>query len=433
MILANKTSLKARLCEFAKNKKGTTAIMMAILTPFILSGLAFGTEYGYFQLSKRKLQNTADTAAFAAGTQLRSGLDEDGQRDAALIVAQESGFANGGSDIFLVQSPPLTGAFAGNSGAVRVSITQNFDRYFSGIFSSDDVPITSGATVLVQNGRPACVLSLNPSTSEAINVSGSTDVTLDGCDLAANSISASAIASNGNSANASADCITTVGGVDDPQGAYDLSGPDGCGSPIENAPVSADPYADIPEPSFNSGDCRPSSDLTRNNPRTDNDGVTCYRNVNIGSSDVVLESDHVYIFDDSTITINGNGSLVGDNVTIFLSGNSSLRINGNGTLDITAPTSGTYSGLGIFADRDEPIDLDLSGNNGVSVVGAIYAPNFGSDIDFTGNSSSFTAGQCTQVIGGGRIDFTGSSEFDTDCSNSGTTEILVAQSIDIVE
>lgn len=46
------------------------------VTPIIIGGLAFGAELGGWQLTKRQIQNAAGTAAFAAGTQVRSCMDE---------------------------------------------------------------------------------------------------------------------------------------------------------------------------------------------------------------------------------------------------------------------------------------------------------------------------------------------------------------------
>ena len=47
---------------------GGAAIIMALMTPVIIGGLAFGAEVGGWELTKRQQQNAADTAAFAAAT-----------------------------------------------------------------------------------------------------------------------------------------------------------------------------------------------------------------------------------------------------------------------------------------------------------------------------------------------------------------------------
>ena len=162
------------ISSLLEDRKGTTAITMALISPLIFAGLAFGSEYGYFEHSKRRLQNAADTAAFAAGTQLRSGLGQSEMEYAATLIAEDSGYDNSVGTLTLV-SPPTTGAYAGDNDAVHVTLSQPVDRRFSKIYDSSEFRLTVQSTVLVRNGRPACILSLNPSMDEAVLVSGNTD------------------------------------------------------------------------------------------------------------------------------------------------------------------------------------------------------------------------------------------------------------------
>ena len=74
---------------------GGAAIVMALMTPVIIGGLAFGAEVGGWELTKRQVQNAADMAAFAAGTQVRSGQDDATITAAALAVAEHSGYEGG--------------------------------------------------------------------------------------------------------------------------------------------------------------------------------------------------------------------------------------------------------------------------------------------------------------------------------------------------
>ncbi len=415
--------------RFLHDRHGSTAVMLAIVLPLMIAGLAFGSEYGYFELAKRRLQNAADTAAYAAGTQLRSGLDEAEMAAAALMVAEESGFYDGTGTLALA-SPPVAGAFAGDNSAVHVTLNQPVSRRFSKLFVRSALALSVDATVQVNNGRPACILSLNPSADDAVNVSGSTTVTLSGCDVAANSISSSAVSSNGGAANLEADCISTVGEVDDPGGVFTYNN---CPGPIENAPVTADPYDDVAEPVCLGTYKSPNTFGNGGNPATESEGCWDGPPSNLNISKTVNLNPGAYIFRDVDIKLSGNGQLVGTDVTVFLEGSSSITVTGNATIDIKAPTKGPTAGLALFGARGDEIDMNLSGNTGVSIVGAIYSPNSNSDITYIGNTAGFGAGECTQVIGGGQVTFSGNSEFDTDCSNSGTRDIMAAQSILIVE
>ena len=417
--------LFVRLQAFWQDRSGAAAIVMALLLPVLLGGLAFGAEAGFWGLQKRKLQNAADFAVYSAAMQKKAGITNTSSlRAVGLAVATEGGYKLGSSGMTLV-SPPTSGAYVGNGSAVQLSLDHTIKRSFSSIFSSTPVAFTVRATALIGGGEPACVLALDPSASGALSIGGSTDVTLTGCSIAANSTSSSAIQTTGNAADLVAECASTPGGVSDSHGVLDLN----CGSAKTGAAPVSDPYASVPEPT--PGSCASFSTFTSGNPANPNPGCyTLSSGNNTVNKDIQLKPG-VYTFNGSgTLRLNGNNSMTGTGVTLFFTGGASVVVNGNFDLDIKAPTSGTYSGIAIFGSRTNAGDFDLSGNSGVAVVGAIYAPK--SMITYTGNTGGFSAGECTQVIGG-KVKFWGSAEFDTDCSNSGTTQITTTGAIQIVE
>lgn len=423
---------------FIEDRRGAAAIVMAVMTPIIIGGLAFGAEVSFWELTKRKVQNAADAAAYAAGTQLRSGATSATMSAAALSIATASGYS-GGSAGLTFQHPPTSAPTAangvnpnGNNAYVYVSLSQDIPRQFTKFFAggSTTVEINSAALAVVNSGRPACVLAMHPSASGAIATGGSTNVNLNGCDIAANSISSSAITATGNGSTVNADCISAVGNVS-VNNTYQLD----CAAPIANAPLTADPYAYRAMPS--SADCTSTHGLNQF-PNQGSGTMRCYTgtsNVNINSN-TTLASNTTYVFENTgsgtlSFGASGNRTLSGTGVTLVFKGKWNIGFNGNTALAITAPTTGTYRGIAIFGDRTNSVDIDISGNNAGRVVGAIYSPNRDSNVTYTGSSTAYSAGQCTQVIGG-TVTFWGNSNFSTDCSNSGTTAIMAAQSIKIV-
>lgn len=451
-----------RLGRFASDRKGSTAIAMAILTPFMIAGLAFGTEVGYWELTKRRLQNAADTAAFAAATQKRLGLDQSDFEDAALAVANDSGFTLAvegqpnpdATGALVVESPPTRGGYIGDDDAIMVSVDTTVPRRFTKLFLSNDVSITAFATAEVQNPRPACVLSLHPTASGAITVSGSTQVNLTGCDLAANSVSNDAIVKSSTGSTLTADCLSTVGGtaIDSSTSGVSLSD---CPEPIENAPVTLDPYRDRPEPTvpatcatggeqndFFSQPTKTESPLPSvGSPTNNNLGKSyCLGSGNTHVQGVTNLSPGIYVFrGPGTLSVNAGATLRGDDVVLYLTDGADIDINGNANIDLAAPTPATqpspsplepYYGLVIYFDRDDTTNSEINGGSNFSLVGAVYGAN--TNITFNGNTAGSGPGECTQVIGA-RVTFSGNSSFDTDCSNSGTSAIVTAQSISLVE
>ncbi|MEQ8936835.1 MAG: pilus assembly protein TadG-related protein, partial [Amphiplicatus sp.] len=66
--------IKNHMRRYFADRRGGAALTLALLTPFIVGGLAFGAELGLWEQSRRKLQDAVDLSAHAAGTQLRSGV-----------------------------------------------------------------------------------------------------------------------------------------------------------------------------------------------------------------------------------------------------------------------------------------------------------------------------------------------------------------------
>ncbi|WP_411817022.1 TadE/TadG family type IV pilus assembly protein [Hyphococcus sp. DH-69] len=418
-------SVYTRLCAFRKDTDGAAAIVVAILVPIVIAGLAFGAEAGYWLLQKQKVQNATDMAAYSAATQRNSGIALKSELEAvAVAVAAAGGYAGDdtGAEVYM---PPIKGDYTGDVMATQLILTHSIPRRFSALFGKGDIQFTTMATARAMAGDLACVLALSPTASGAISIGGSTDVELDGCNISANSTSSSAIKTTGNSADFEAQCANTPGGVDDSHNVLDLD----CGNPRTGTTPTNDPYAAVPEPTASG--CSSFSDFSRKN-RSTNPSPGCYTvsgNEKV-EGDVNL-SPGVYVFDGSgELRLNGNNSITGTGVTLYLGENVSVKVNGSFDLDIKAPTTGPYAGIAIYGARNNGGDMDLTGNAGVAVVGAIYAPS--ADVKYSGNSSGFGSGECTQVVGM-TVEFWGSSEFDTDCSNSGTTDITTAGNIALVE
>jgi Flp pilus assembly protein TadG len=432
--------------RFRDDLYGGAAIVMAVTTPIIIGGLAYGAEVGGWELTKRQVQNAADVAAYAAGTQVRSGEANDVAELAAETVAEASGY-KGGADGLTLERPPSSAPLAadgtdpnGDNTYVYVTLTQTGQRTFTKFFGANgDVTFTSSALAKIESGRPACVLALHSSASGAISTGGSTNVNLSGCDIAANSISPTAITATGNGSSVTADCISAVGDVS-VNNTYHLD----CDAPIANGPKTADPYGSVPMPTASDCDLTyTAAQFTQNgNPSTPGSGQTnktlCYsgsswnfnRTVNLASNNTyVLFNTHAT--QTATFGTSGNRTVSGTNVNVILIGKWNVSFNGSTSLSLTARTTGTYKGLALVGDRANAVDIDISGNNVGKIVGAIYSPNSGSNVTYTGSSTAYSSGQCTQVIGG-TVTFTGNSSMSTDCSNSGTTAIMAGQSIKIV-
>ena len=65
----------AILRRFGEDRSGTILIMAALLLPIFVGALGLGAEVSFWYFTQRKIQNSADVAAYAGAVKLR--YDED--------------------------------------------------------------------------------------------------------------------------------------------------------------------------------------------------------------------------------------------------------------------------------------------------------------------------------------------------------------------
>ena len=419
--------------EFVQDCRGGIAIMVALLMPVLTMGIGLGAETGYYYMTQRNLQNAADVAAHAGAVRLRAGDDVTKIRAAALHVASAAGF-NVDSGAFVLNVPPVSGPNTGNTASVEVIVTKTQARFFSAMINSNAIEIGARAVASVfSTGSSACVLALATNVGRAITVSGSTDVSLDGCDVASNSNAPDAFWMSSSSARLTVDCVHSVGGAVTNANLMLQT----CAAPNVNAPVVRDPYADLAEPD-SSIPCESDvkgSVLTPTQPHSS--GMPAMRIC--GGLDIkskMVFNPGLYIIDGGDLTMNASGDissgdvgLTADGVTFFLKGTSKLKFNGNGSLNIQSPATGPYAGILIFGSRSQTgLTHEILGNFGSTTQGALYAPT--SAISFSGNSTA-TDG-CTQIIGL-TIEFTGNSTLGSSCSTINGRIIETQVAVRIVE
>ncbi len=92
----------------------------------------------------------------------------------------------------------------------------------------------------------------------------------------------------------------------------------------------------------------------------------------------------IYIIEGGGFTVTGSGSVTGSNIFIYNTGSNypnpggtfgGITLSGNGKLNLSAPTSGPYTGILIFQSRANTRALSLSGNALAGLSGVVYASN----------------------------------------------------------
>ncbi|WP_292567961.1 pilus assembly protein TadG-related protein [Mesorhizobium sp.] len=401
--------------RFCEGKGGNVATIFAFTLPIVVGGAGLGVETSYWYYSSLKLQAIADAAAYAGALEKIQGSDTATITAAATSSATSNGLGGG---TIVVNTPPSSGPNTANK-AVEVILSQNLDRIFTSIFTQTKVPEQARAVALITDASKACVLALNPSASQAALFSGSTSVKFTGCSVMSDSIASDSIKVQG-SAGLQTDCLITAGGV--VLNNVVTMDPTVCKSPITQALPASDPFSSVPAPAATN----PCKNVNGNKTaQTLQPGTYCS---GMSLNGVVTLSPGVYVVQ-GNMKINANAVVVGSGVTIFMSGSNTVSMNGNATVTLSAPTSGTYSGLLFYGDRTgTAAQSTFNGTADSLLTGAIYFPK--QQVNYLGNFSGVNG--CTQVVAD-TIQWSGNSTINQDCSSLGMKDIPAAQSVAVVE
>lgn len=394
-----------------KDTKGNIALITAFTIPLLAGAAGFGVETAFWYHKELELQQAADKSAYTAALERRAGSNNTKILSAATYIATENGYEPG---TLAVHYPPTSGAYIGNTSAIEVDLAIQLPRYFTSFFFDDQVTESARAVALMQSAANACILALSTSAAHAARFSGSSDLKLKGCTVMSNSIATDSVKVQG-AAKLSTDCIIAVGKVDLTSGATMTA----CPGAIINAPPAADPFASLAVPTV-SGNKTVGGGSSPLQPGNYTNGM------NLSGTRTLQPG--VYVVSGGDFKINANANISGSGVTIVIKPGTNVSINGNATVNLSAPTSGTYSGMLFFGDRSGTGGVTFNGTAASKLTGAIYFAN--QDINYLGNFSG--NGGCTQVVGK-TVEWTGNTSINQDCTAYGMKTILAMQTVKLVE
>ncbi len=412
------------LRQFAKDRKGSTTLVFALAIPVFLGGIVMAVEVGHWHQNKSRLQNMADNAAIAAAREIRILAD----RADAQLTAQGDAFENGfdfSIGKITAHNPPISGNYVGKKG-VEIILEQDQPLYLGKYFLDQQITHKIRATALILDGVPACVLALSPDASPGLKISGSAQIDITGCSAHSNSYATGAMEMSG-SASFTADCASAIGTI---LGEEDMN-LTACSGAEEHALQMSDPYSDLSVPAGVAAMPCIKPKKKSKSVETLASGRYC-KSISTNGT-YVLEDGGTFIFDGADLSLQSSASvLTGKNVTlIFMNGGLFNNING-GLINLSAKTSGEYSGVVMYADRDTtPIgsNMTLNGNQTSTIEGVLYFPT----IDLKLNGASSSTSDCTHVIAY-TVEFTGNTKLtNTNCAGVGTSEIGGADGVALFE
>lgn len=406
-----------------RDRRGSYSIMAGLMAPVLVGFTGLGTEVGMWFYTHQAMQSAADGAAFSAAVAHAQGNTTTYQNDATAVAARY-GFVNAtGGTTVTVNRPPLSGPNAGNANAVEVLISQPQSRLFSAALMSGPLTIGARAVATAAAANVACILGLDPTAANTVQLMNNSVLPDPNCGVASNSSHAQGLSVTNNAVVAAP--ITSHGGIAAANNAQLL------GSPNQtNAAAIPDPYAAV-----NAG--TPPACTTQNGTGINNGTRTLRPDVVVGgvgyarfcagwnfsnNFQVTLEPGVYFI--DTRMTITNNAVLRGDGVTLVVNGDYAIGLGNNAIIDLSAPTSGPTAGLVFFGSRTgtPTVQQTFSNNTIFDLTGAIYFPN--QIINFNNNATTAPTGGCTQVIGR-MVRLSNNVNIRANCNGTGTSQMAV--------
>lgn len=390
--------------HFRRDDHGAISIITALVLPAFIGVLGLGIEVSYWLLEDRSLQNAADSAVIAA-----SQAGAIGYVAQAKAVARQYGLVDGADGVTVAASNTATCPGGGTATCYSVTIKNSVPVYVGALVNYLGTTTVGGvnstrisAMAIASPGSVSheyCLISLASAPGTlGIDSKGSPKADLTGC----------GVRSNSNMKCAGHDLNATFGDA--------VGTNSGCGGTPSSGVVDAfaDPYAgkgaSLPADACGGAYPKVGSLPTGNKwsgAKTLTATTTICGDLQLtGNVTVTAPSDAVLVIRNGQLAMNGYKlqTAAGSSLAIVFTGvNNAVHGHsptGSGGLDITAPTTGTWSGVALY--QDPALTVNVAMPNAASqptwaFSGLIYLPNV--DLNFSGSvgKSSYGA-QCTVII-----------------------------------
>lgn len=420
-------------------ESGQTTLLMALfLGTFLFAFVALGVDLAYMFRAKRMAQAAADAAALAAAEEAG---DSTAEQNAAEAIARLNGFdtqAGVNPATVKLNSPPTLGNYK-TSAYIEAIVSKPIPTFFMGAVNHKATVMVAARAVAASGmTSPTCVC-LQGSTGRDLYLDNNATLTATGCGITVDSNSGNAVGVFNNS-TLSAQSLGTVS-----SSWYNSSNISNNGSISSSTKVvqgiSTACKPSMPAaPSYSASQC--TADPVNNHPNgsatysvgpgaanstTQNGDLVCYSSLEVGKNNnsVTLNSG-IYVINGGTLRFyskNGGYSNYGGNgVYFYLTNGATLTIDQGAIVNLTAMTSGTYSGILLQQDTADTNTMTIEEGSYATFNGGIYAPDAAIAIQ-SGSGSTVNGPVVAQSLS---ID-EGGSLTSTPVSNLGTMNLSVAK------
>ncbi len=409
-------------CTLPRDRRGTVAIMAALLGGALAGFVALGVDVGTWEADRSAMQGAADQAAMAASYAIASGTVA-AQKEARGLAAA-AGFVDGAGGVSVaVNIPPASGPNAGVARAIEVVISRPQQVLLGGLVDRAP-PVARARAVAVPGPVPTCIMALSATGYGLFDAGLGTVAT--NCNIYVNS------ASSGFNCDVALVGVVAVVGYDvflgqPPCGGLGITDIAATHRLRANAAPAADPYAARVIPAAGPCMTQPSPLQLALPALTLGPGTYCQDIVTAAN---VTLSPGVYVFNHASLVLLGvANTLTGSGVTLVFTSNTGLNYGtltaaGIFSLNLSPMTTGPTAGIAIWLDPNAPpppiggYSLTFATLLSVlNITGAIYAPA-GSF-----NLVGVAAMPCTQIIAS-QIHLVGATVLRHNCTGVGTADVI---------
>jgi Flp pilus assembly protein TadG len=382
--------------DFASRRRGSITVLGAVLALVLIALAGLAIDTAWVMSARQQLQRTADAAALAGAARIRgSGTAQPAARTAALNIAlgnpvvgccpngvaldpnasnDPSGdvvvgkwrFDDAANDYVFDPTDPSPDAVQVRARCGAGTLNPAVPLFFGGLFGRGTVQGGRPATARLAPPDTPLVVVLDPSRSGALTIGGSVHLDVSGAAIQVDSNDPCAMTSNGAAATITASRVRVVGGACTGNGTVS-------GNVVTGSSYLPDPLVALPEP-----DTMGMPDHGSIN--AEGDYLPGYYPGGIDLNDGTARlAPGLYVLGSQApgngISMTGNALVdATSGVTLFLENGGSYSAAGNSAVHITAPSDGTYAGIGFFQARSNLSTFSADGNVDFDVEGTVYIP-----------------------------------------------------------
>jgi hypothetical protein len=370
----------------------STVLMTLFMATFLFGFVGLGIDTQKMFDAKRVAQASADAAAIAAGEEYSYGTSAEQTAANAIVTLNGMNTSAAKYPAVVTIGVPTSGNYSGNSAYIQAVVSQPIPTIFMNILNRRSTVTVSGRAVAgIGQNSPTCIC-LEGTSGEDLNLSNDASLSATGCGTTVDSTSSDAVGIVGGSTLGGVSLgivSTTWTAASNVNNGGSISGSTKVVTGVASSCAPALPAA----PTYSSAQCTadPISHYqgganylvgpnSGSYTTTQYGDLACYTSLTVGSNgDTVYLEPGIYVISNGELHFesgaNNASNTGGNGVFFYLVGTASLVIDNGANVNLTAPSSGTYSGIVVFQDSADTAAISVQGGSNTSFNGAIFAPS----------------------------------------------------------